>query len=123
VRKLGTDKPWTGARLNGSYQKNATAAQTFSYVFNEAEFNIPTLTPGGYGTGHTLASIWNGLDGRNLLQAEAWLEATATGDILVWNGSTFVPNPTGGCGTSIGVGPDSRGLTSGTPWIAGCDAT
>jgi hypothetical protein len=27
-----------------------------------------------------------------------------------------------GCATSIGVGPDSRGLTDGTPWIVGCNA-
>ena len=25
-----------------------------------------------------------------------------------------------GCATSIGVGPNSRGLTDGTPWITGC---
>ena len=44
----------------------------------------------------------------------------AKGDILYWNGSKFVANPTGGCATSIGVGPNSRGLTHGTPWITGC---
>ncbi len=42
------------------------------------------------------------------------------GDILLWNGSNFAANPTGGCATSIGVGPNSRGLTNGTPWITGC---
>jgi hypothetical protein len=44
----------------------------------------------------------------------------AKGDIFYWNGSKFVANPTGGCATSIGVGPNSRGLTHGTPWITGC---
>ena len=46
-----------------------------------------------------------------------WSE-TAT-NIYSWNGSnfnTYWP----GCATSIGVGPNSRGLTSGTPWITGC---
>jgi hypothetical protein len=44
------------------------------------------------------------------------------GDILYWNGSKFVANPTGGCATMIAVGPDSRGLTHGTPWTTGCHA-
>jgi hypothetical protein len=44
----------------------------------------------------------------------------AKGDILYWNGSKFVANPTGGCASWIAVGPNSRGLTKGTPWIAGC---
>jgi hypothetical protein len=46
----------------------------------------------------------------------------AKGDILYWNGSKFVANPTGGCATMIAVGPDSRGLTRGTPWTTGCHA-
>jgi hypothetical protein len=44
------------------------------------------------------------------------------GDILYWDGSNFVANPTGGCATSIAVGPNSRGLTRGTPWTTGCHA-
>jgi hypothetical protein len=44
------------------------------------------------------------------------------GQILYWNGSKFVENAAGGCATSIGVGPNSRGLTNGTPWITGCSA-
>ena len=44
----------------------------------------------------------------------------SSGDILYWNGSKFVANPTGGCATSIGVGPNSRGLTNGTPWVMDC---
>jgi hypothetical protein len=51
----------------------------------------------------------------------AWAIA-ANGDILYWNGSKFVANAAGGCATSIGVGPNSRGLTNGTPWITGCSA-
>jgi hypothetical protein len=46
-----------------------------------------------------------------------------SGDILYWDGSKFVANPTGGCATSIGVGPNSRGLTRGTPWMTGCHAS
>ena len=44
----------------------------------------------------------------------------ASGQILYWNGSKFVVNAANGCATSIGVGPNSRGLTNGTPWITGC---
>jgi hypothetical protein len=46
----------------------------------------------------------------------------AAGQILYWNGSKFVENAAGGCATSIGVGPNSRGLTNGTPWITGCSS-
>jgi hypothetical protein len=46
----------------------------------------------------------------------------AKGDILYWNGSKFVANPTGGCASWIAVGPNSRGLTHGTPWTTGCHA-
>ena len=46
----------------------------------------------------------------------------AAGEILYWNGSKFQENAEGGCATSIGVGPNSRGLTNGTPWITGCSA-
>ncbi|MGA2537370.1 MAG: hypothetical protein ABSF53_15240 [Terracidiphilus sp.] len=54
-------------------------------------------------------------------QGQAWA-INAAGQILYWNGSKFVENAAGGCATSIGVGPDSRGLTYGTPWITGCSA-
>ena len=47
----------------------------------------------------------------------------ASGQILYWNGSKFVVNADGGCATSIGVGPNSPGLTNGTPWINGCTAS
>src|SRR6202043_1804551 len=36
-----------------------------------------------------------------------------------WNGTTF-NSFAAGCATSIGVGPNSNGLTNGTPWITGC---
>ena len=48
----------------------------------------------------------------------------AAGEILFWDASKnkFVLNPTGGCATSISVGPNSHGLRNGTPWITGCRA-
>ena len=52
-------------------------------------------------------------------EGHAWA-INAKGDILYWNGSKFVANPTGGCATSITVGPSSYGLSNGTPWITGC---
>jgi hypothetical protein len=67
---------WTGARLVGSYQKNATSALSYGYVFNEASFVVPTVTPGGYGTSTTAMTIWNGLD--NVFQAIVDVSATAT---------------------------------------------
>ena len=60
---------WTGPVLQGSYKKNATSALTYSYVLNEATFNVPIVTPGGFGTGATAMTVWNGLDSSLLLQA------------------------------------------------------
>lgn len=51
----------------------------------------------------------------------AWA-INAKGNVLYWSGSKFVVNSAGGCATSIGVGPNSGGLTNGTPWITGCTA-
>jgi hypothetical protein len=67
---------WTGAILQGSYQKNATSAETYSYVENEATFVVPTVYPGGLGTGATWMTIWNGLD--NVFQAIVDVQLTAT---------------------------------------------
>jgi hypothetical protein len=52
-------------------------------------------------------------------EGNAWA-LNKSGEILYWNGSKFVENDHGGCASSIGVGPNSRGLTMGTPWITGC---
>ncbi len=74
---------WTGAILKGSYQKNATTAQTYSYVWNEATFNVPSVTPGGYENFNATAmSIWNGIDEFNLLQAEAWVYGATASYII-----------------------------------------
>jgi hypothetical protein len=54
-------------------------------------------------------------------EGNAWA-LNNNGEILYWNGSKFVENAAGGCATSIGVGPNSRGLTHGTPWTTGCSA-
>jgi len=71
---------WTGAVLNGSYQKNATSAETRSYLMNEASFVVPTVYPGGLGTGSTQMSIWNGLDtsSSSLFQTIVWVATTPT---------------------------------------------
>jgi len=76
---------WTGATLYGSYKKGATSAETSSYLWNEATFNVPKVTPGGSNTGVTSMSIWNALDGYNnkltggpLFQAVVFLQTTAT---------------------------------------------
>jgi hypothetical protein len=52
-------------------------------------------------------------------EGDVWA-INAKGDIFYWNGSKFVANPTGGCATAIAVGPNSHGLTHGTPWATGC---
>ena len=52
-------------------------------------------------------------------EGNAWA-LNAKGQILYWNGTKFVENAAGGCAISIGVGPNSHGLTNGTPWITGC---
>lgn len=67
---------WTGAILTGSYQKGATAAKTYSYLVNEATFNVPSVYPGVYNTGATAMTIWNGLD--NVFQAIVDVNTTAT---------------------------------------------
>jgi hypothetical protein len=69
---------WTGAVLYGSYKKGATSADTYSYLWNEATFNVPKVTPGGFNTGITSMSIWNGLDESSLLQAVVFVETTRT---------------------------------------------
>jgi len=80
---------WTGATLYGSYKKGASSADTYSYLWNEATFNVPKVTPGGFHTGITSMSIWNALDGYNnadilglgggpLFQAVVFLQTTAT---------------------------------------------
>ncbi|HLV86650.1 MAG TPA: hypothetical protein VKV39_06700 [Candidatus Sulfotelmatobacter sp.] len=74
---------WTGAVLSGSFKKGATSADTYNYLWNEATFNVPTVTPGGHNTGITQMSIWNGLDEYSgsvspLLQAVVFLQTTST---------------------------------------------
>jgi Tyrosine-protein kinase ephrin type A/B receptor-like len=83
--------PWTGAYLTGSYQKNATAALTQSYLANEATFNVPPITPGLYNTGTAWMSIWNGLDDLNLLQAIVWVTTTSTHASYNINRQDFTP--------------------------------
>jgi hypothetical protein len=51
---------WTGVQLSGSQDA------THNYLANLGVFNVPFLTPGGFGTSNALMSIWVGLD--NVLQ-------------------------------------------------------
>jgi hypothetical protein len=67
---------WTGAILSGSYQKGATASKTYSYLENQATFNVPWVYPGAYNSGVTTMTIWTGLD--NVFQAIVDVQATAT---------------------------------------------
>jgi hypothetical protein len=73
---LAPDNYWTGAILQGSYQKNSTASKTWGYVENGQTFYVPSITPGGYGTSQTSLTIWSGLD--NVFQSIVDVEATST---------------------------------------------
>ena len=73
---VGTPIFWTGAIMTGSYKKGSTAAQTYSYIMNEATWNVPNVYPGAYGTGSTAMTIWNGLD--NVFQAIVDVTTTST---------------------------------------------
>jgi hypothetical protein len=63
---------WTGAILQGSYEKKATAADTISYGSNEAMVVVPNVTPGPTAA----MTIWNGLD--NVFQAIVDVNSTPT---------------------------------------------
>jgi len=67
---------WTGPILSGSFQQNATSAQTYSYAANEAAFYVPTVAPGQFGTGTAWMTVWGGLD--NVFQAILDVHTTAT---------------------------------------------
>ena len=61
------------------------------------------------GDGHLIITVPTG--------AVKWTDAAT--NVYYWNGSnfnSFAP----GCAFSIGVGPNSQGLTNGTPWITDC---
>jgi hypothetical protein len=66
---------WTGARLQGSFQKGSTVAETYSYLVNEATFNVPKVYS-VYSGGTATMTIWNGLD--NVFQAIVDVQATGT---------------------------------------------
>ena len=67
---------WTGAKLTGSYKKNATSAVTYGYVENLSELRCPHVDPWRLWDWHDLMSIWNGLD--NVFQAIVDVETTPT---------------------------------------------
>ena len=121
---LGTPFFWTGALLTGSYQVGATAAQTYSYLVNEATFNVPTVYKGAYNTGTTQMSIWNGLDnglgGPGLLQAVTWLTATSTTAAFSIHHQEFSPWSAGNDNADITFTPKSGDTIYAEEWY--CDA-
>jgi hypothetical protein len=116
-----SDAGWTGAVLKGSYQKNATSAQTYSYVSNEAMFVVPTVFPGGLGTGATQMSIWTGLDHAALFQAIVWVDTTATTQFFSIHRQDFASNDPAQTydGEGIDFTPNSGDLIYAQEWY--CD--
>jgi hypothetical protein len=84
---------WTGARLEGSFKKGKTAADTTSYVLNSASWNVPSVTPGGYETGTTAATIWNGLG--NVFQAILDVQTTSSAVFYGIHRQDFDPHTAG----------------------------
>ena len=109
---------WTGAILQGSHSVGATAAETYSYLVNEATFNVPKVYPGAYNTGVTNMSIWNGLD--NVLQAVTWLSATSTTAAFSIHHQEFEPWSAGNDNADITFTPKSGESIYVEEWY--CDA-
>jgi hypothetical protein len=80
---------WTGAILQGSYQKKAKAAETISYGANEASVVVPKVTPGPT----TAMTIWNGLD--NVFQAIVDVTSTKTAAYFGIHRQSFDPHNEG----------------------------
>jgi hypothetical protein len=87
---LSPSNYWTGALLNGSYKKNATSAKTYSYVENQANFVVPTITPDIFRSKSTALTIWNGLD--NVFQAIVDVSATSTAGSFTIHRQNFYNN-------------------------------
>jgi hypothetical protein len=126
ITSTGTFQPWTGAVLRGSYQPNANAALTESYLANEAIFNVPPITRGLYGTGTAWMSIWNGLDNANLLQAEVWAKTNLAGTVYFIHRQDFSQHPSAGAesdnaGVSVSFTPKAGDAIFAEEWY--CDAT
>jgi hypothetical protein len=76
---VGTLQPWTGAVLKGSYHPSLNPTLTRSYALNEASWNVPAVTPSGYGVTTAVMAVWNGLDNSGaLLQAIVDVNANST---------------------------------------------
>ena len=84
---------WTGARLEGSFKKGKTAADTTSYVLNSAQWNVPSVTPGGYETGTTDMTVWNGLG--NVFQAILDVQTTSSAVFYGIHRQDFDPHTAG----------------------------
>jgi hypothetical protein len=121
---LGSPFFWTGAIMTGSYSVGTTAAQTYSYVENEASFTVPTVYKGAYNTGTTQMSIWNGLDnglgGPGLLQAVTWLYATPSTASFSIHHQEFSPWTAGNDNADITFTPKSGDSIYAVEWY--CDA-
>ena len=103
---------WTGARLQGSFQKGATAADTHSYLVNEATFNVPKVF-GVHSGGTATMTIWNGLD--NVFQAIVDVQATGTSVVFgIHHQDIAAPQKWIHCPTSSGPCTNSGNDNAGT---------
>jgi hypothetical protein len=80
---------WTGAILQGSYQKNATSALTYSYGAIFAQVVVPKVHPGPT----TAMTIWDGLD--NVCQAIIDVGTTKTAATFGIHHQCFDPHTKG----------------------------
>ncbi|MGA9851697.1 MAG: hypothetical protein WBR15_02050 [Gammaproteobacteria bacterium] len=85
---------WTGAVLQGSYNKKATSTKTESYVWNAVTFNVPKVFPGPTAA----MTIWNGLD--NVLQAIVDVNVGPSGASFGIHHQNFNPTTTKGDDTA-----------------------
>jgi len=85
---------WTGAILQGSFQKKATSAETISYGASSATVVVPKVTPGPTAA----MTIWNGLD--NVFQAVIDVNSTGTAASFGIHRQSFDPHSNKGIDTA-----------------------
>jgi hypothetical protein len=99
--------------LQGSYQKNATSAQTYSYGAIFAQVVVPKVTPGRT----TAMTIWDGLD--NVCQAIIDVGTTSTAAGFGIHHQCFDPHTKGGDTAGTRFTPQSGDLIFLQVWY--CD--